>query len=108
MRRYEHGFHVALVIVRIGNIIRVAGVVSAIIFAIIGVALFGLISQAGVVVVYASVLAFVGAVMLLAIGYVFGTMVSAQGQILLANLDSAVHTSPFLTDDERAQVMHMP
>jgi len=40
--------------------------------------------------------------------FLCGLIVAAQGQILKASLDSAVNSSPFLTDDERATVMSLP
>lgn len=40
--------------------------------------------------------------------FLFGVLISAQGQLLLAQADAAVHTSPFLTDKEKAQVMSLP
>lgn len=40
--------------------------------------------------------------------WVCGVGVAAQGQILQATLDSAVATSPFLTDSERAQAKGLP
>jgi len=39
--------------------------------------------------------------------YVIGVLISALGHILKANLDSAVHSSPFLTDEQRAAVMRL-
>ena len=39
--------------------------------------------------------------------YVLGILVSAQGQILKATLDSAVTNSPFLTEDQMAEVMSL-
>jgi hypothetical protein len=39
--------------------------------------------------------------------YVFGILISAQGQILQATLDSAVNSSPFLTDEMRAEMMSL-
>jgi hypothetical protein len=39
--------------------------------------------------------------------YVIGVLISALGHILKANLDSAVHSSPFLTDEQRAGVMRL-
>jgi hypothetical protein len=36
-----------------------------------------------------------------------GVRIAAQGQHLLAALDLAVHTSPFLSDQERAQAMSL-
>jgi high-affinity Fe2+/Pb2+ permease len=39
--------------------------------------------------------------------YGVGTMVSAQGQILLALLDTAVNGSPFLDEDQKAEAMSL-
>ena len=40
--------------------------------------------------------------------FLLGVLISAQGQLLKAHADSAVHTSPFLTDEERAVAMSLP
>jgi hypothetical protein len=40
--------------------------------------------------------------------FISGVLVSAQGQILKANLDSAVNSSPFLADGEKALIMSLP
>ena len=37
--------------------------------------------------------------------YLLGIFVSAQGQILSASLDSAVNSSPFLTQEQKARIM---
>ena len=37
--------------------------------------------------------------------FVLGVIISAEGQLLLAALDTAVNSSPFLTDDQRAQII---
>lgn len=37
--------------------------------------------------------------------YILGILISAQGQILKATLDTAVNSSPFLTKDEMKEVM---
>jgi hypothetical protein len=37
--------------------------------------------------------------------YVLGILVTANAQMLKASLDSAVHSSPFLSDAQKAQVM---
>lgn len=39
--------------------------------------------------------------------YLLGILISAQGQILKASLDSAVNTSPFLTNRDRAALMSL-
>lgn len=40
--------------------------------------------------------------------WIIGIWISAQGQILKAQLDAAVHTSPFLSETEKARVMSLP
>jgi hypothetical protein len=42
-----------------------------------------------------------------ALFFVVGIIVAAQGQLLKATLDTAVHSSPFLTDDLRAVIMSL-
>jgi len=37
-----------------------------------------------------------------------GVLISAQGQLLKAQADGAVHSSPFLTDEERTAAMSLP
>jgi hypothetical protein len=39
--------------------------------------------------------------------YILGILVQAQGQVLIAILDGTVHTSPFLTDEQKASVMNI-
>ena len=39
--------------------------------------------------------------------FIWGVLVSAQGQILKASLDGAVNGSPFLTNEQRARIMSL-
>ena len=39
--------------------------------------------------------------------FIWGVLVSAQGQILKASLDGAVNSSPFLTNEQRATIMSL-
>ena len=39
--------------------------------------------------------------------FILGVLISAQGQILLAQADAAVHTSPFLPPEEKAKAMSL-
>ncbi len=39
--------------------------------------------------------------------FLLGILISAQGQILLAQADGAIHTSPFLNNEERAAAMSL-
>jgi hypothetical protein len=54
------------------------------------------------VIVGAIIGSFVGGVV-----FILGVLISAQGQILLAQADAAVHTSPFLTREEKAKAMSL-
>ncbi len=40
--------------------------------------------------------------------FVLGVVISAQGQIMMATLDAAVNSSPFLDDMQRAKTMSLP
>lgn len=40
--------------------------------------------------------------------YIWGVLVSAQGQIPKATIDGAVHGSPFLDNEMKAKVMSLP
>jgi hypothetical protein len=42
------------------------------------------------------------------IGYILGILVCAVGEIHKATLDSAVNTSPFLSDNQKAEAMSLP
>jgi hypothetical protein len=39
--------------------------------------------------------------------WILGVVVAAQGQILKAVLDTAVNSSPFLSNDEKAKIMSL-
>ena len=39
--------------------------------------------------------------------FLLGILISAQGQILMAQADGAVHTSPFLTENEKLNAMSL-
>lgn len=40
--------------------------------------------------------------------FFLGVVISAQGQLLKAQADGAVHSSPFLSDEEKATAMSLP
>lgn len=40
--------------------------------------------------------------------FLLGVLISAQGQLLISHADAAVHTSPFLSNEERAAAMSLP
>jgi len=41
------------------------------------------------------------------VGWAIGVLISAQGQIVKATLDTAVDSSPFLSNEERAKIMSL-
>jgi hypothetical protein len=69
-------------------------------------ALIGIIASSSV-----GLMGFLGGVLVagfwFALFFVFGIAVSAQGQVLQAGLDTAVNTSPFLSNQEKAEVMRV-
>ena len=97
-RRYVDGYAAGKWAVKVARFLRGFGIVLAILMAFITILVTK--GNAGGV--------FMGLLNGLAAGggiYLFGVLLGAIGHILLANLDQAVHSSPFLSDDERAAIM---
>lgn len=110
--RYIDAYRVANTAVAFGNTVKTVGVVlAALIF--IPALLFTLASANqtsgnGMALALGALL--LGAVFAGAVGIVFfvlGTLLCAHGQLLRATLDTAVNTSPFLTDDLRSEIMSL-
>lgn len=105
MGRYRDAYSVANTITLFGSVIKGVGIVLAIL-TFITVATIGNYMYGGMGTVYI----FLGFIMGATIGtvlYLLGILVSAQGQLLKATLDSAVNTSPFLSNDQKASVMSL-
>jgi hypothetical protein len=108
MNRYADAYRVARTVVLIGNLIKIVGVLLGL---FLGIALFALFaSQARFneqlqVVGFFIALLFGGGV--LAFFFVLGVIVSSHGQMSRAALDGAVNGSPFLTNEQRAEVMSL-
>ena len=97
--RYTDAYSVANGLVSSGTAIQVIGaVIGGLVF------LFGL-TQGGILGGIGGVM--FGAVVAI-IGYMMGVMVKAQGQILLAALDTAVNSCRFLDDEDRASIFGVP
>ena len=95
-RRYVDGYRGANTVSSFGQIIKVAGcVLGLLIFIVANDAL----KSPGDVLLLGSIVA--------ALFFVVGIIVAALGQLLKATLDTAVHSSPFLTDDLRAAIMSL-
>jgi hypothetical protein len=104
LKRYGDAYLIAKVIVGAGTLIKLAAVVAGIITFLFALS-FGLLHNAGI----NPNIVFIGSFMISlpvpVAFYVLAVIVSAQGQMLKAMLDTAVHSSPFLADQDRADVM---
>ena len=103
LKMYGDAYLVAKTVVGIGSLLKVAGVLFAV--AILAVTLMIISGLTGS---NADAALFIGIFLAIVIGlmfYAFGTLIAAQGQITKASLDSAVNSSPFLTDEFRARIM---
>jgi hypothetical protein len=101
--RYSDAYGMGRTLVTVGSVVKVVGIVFALI--IIGGGLL-LSPQApsnngvGVAMFALLIGAFVGVTL-----YVLGTFVAAQGQLLWATLDTAVNTSPLIDEDTKLAIM---
>jgi hypothetical protein len=109
VNRYRYAYRVAKKIEGYGKSIEGIGLLLAI---LLGVATFFGATQ----IMRSGSLELPELLLMLAIGilpalfvwaffHFWSVIVSALGEILYAHLDSAVHTSPFLTNDHRATIM---
>lgn len=96
--RYRDAYLQAAMTVGISRLIKGVGMVLGLLTAVLGLLtgkgpgfLGGLLSGA----------------MIVAIFYFIGIGVATMGQALMATLDSAVNTSPFLDDSQKAEVMRL-
>jgi hypothetical protein len=126
IKRYLDLYRVARLLIALGTTVKGVGVVLAIIIFLFWLVVgfiassqtqpsspFGPSRANAATIQIGSLFAFIvlGLVSAALVGGLFfllGVLISAQGQLLLAQADSAVHTSPFLTDKEKATVMSLP
>jgi hypothetical protein len=117
MKRYWSAYLVARATASIGGAIKIFAILSGITVAVIGLYVgqqgYGSPNsffQYGGSFVDPTIFQFgalvVGVIVIIP-PYIVGVLVTAHGQVLKASLDEAVHTSPFLTDDQRAAVMSL-
>lgn len=98
--RYRDGYSNVQLIGRLGSIVKVAGVILALVLL--------LLSFIGRVDGSWKMLAIGGPILGIVVGgllLILGVIVSAIGQILQAVLDTAVNTSPFMSDEQKIRVM---
>lgn len=102
--RYSDAYMVARTIDGVGVAIKTIGLVIGALLALSSL-VAGSKVGGGVIVALMGVAA-AGAVA--TVLFLLGTLASAQGQILKATLDTAVSSSHFLTDQDRARIMSLP
>ena len=103
MSRYMDAYRVANVVIKFGETIKMVGMVFG--FLAIAASIVLLLDQKtgqGIAILGIVVGVIVGLMI-----YILGTLIAAQGQTLLASLDVAVCSSPFLSDEQRAKVMSL-
>jgi len=103
MDRYQSAYRVAATACDLGSAVKVIGLVVG---AAILLGSFGMgnaLGSAAVVVVGGTVLACLVAVLF----WILGTLVSAFGENLKAGLDTAVYSSTFLNNAQRAKIMSL-
>ena len=107
IKRYQDAYVVARVTNGFGRMIKAIGIIIGGLLAVGG---FMIASNGGPgdPMSVLGIVGVVGGVIVGALFYVIGVLVSAQGQILKASLDSAVNSSPFLTNQHKAKIMSLP
>jgi hypothetical protein len=118
-KRYKDGYLVSKAIETFGTLLKIGAVIAGAGIIFIGFVMGAVSAKAasgnmlnpgngeGAFIAIFIVFGIIGAIVV-AIGWVLGVMVSAQGQILKANLDTAVNSSTFLTDMSKAEIMSLP
>jgi len=112
--RYTDAYRIARFLVTLGTLIKIVGAIFGALIAFTFISFAGYVSTANLrgqqtdgaeAAIYLVAFLWGGAVFI--VFFIAGVIISAQGQILKANLDAAVHTSPFVNDDEKAQIMSL-
>ena len=114
--RYTDAYRVARVLTTIGTVIKVlsmaiggliitASLISGFVSATSPPTLFG--PTASLLGLGTSFFGAIFGFLIGTIGIIVGVMISAQGQLVLAALDGAVNTSPFLSIEDKARMMSL-
>lgn len=96
LRRYKDAYFTARAITAFATTVKILAIVLGVISIPIGVVTLPM----GLIVIGSGITFAISV-------YVLGILVSAQGQILQAALDTAVNTSPLLTQEEMRQIMSL-
>jgi hypothetical protein len=99
--RYRDGYRLVAAYAALAPVIMVIYVILGVISIVIGM---GLAMEDGAVPFISG--AVIGGV-LIALGFFFKFLISASGQIICSMLDIAVHTSPFLDNQQKSEAMNV-
>ena len=109
--RYTDAYRIAKVLVRLGATLKIlaiglGGGIAGVSALIVLVSLAGISrSPAAIAGLGLGAVGFFVGILIGVLIFLFGVLLSAQGQLLRATLDTAVNSSPFLSDAEKSQVM---
>ena len=99
-QRYLDAYRVANAIIAFGKVIKVLGIFVG---GALGLASLSILSNAGAFGAVGLIIAIVFGILV----FLMGILVSAQGQILMATLDTAVNSSIFLSARDKAEAMSL-
>lgn len=103
LARYRRGYQVATAAVGFGQLLKGIGWTLGVLSIVGGVVIAQMLGgdPAVVTLIYAFIIATAQVIVFI----FFGVLVTALGEILRATLDTAVHTSPFLDDQQKSQAV---
>ena len=108
MTRYQDSYRVARTINAAGDFVKLLGIGAGIFVTVGFMALGSVLGMAdGSASVALILFGLVAGAMSWAVFWIAGILISSLGEQLLATLDAAVHTSPFLSDDQKLGAMSM-
>lgn len=102
MTRYSNAYRVAKAITTMAEAVKIIAIVAGVILFLLGMS--GASSMMGAA---SLILGVIAAVIVGGGGFILSVLISAQGQVLKATLDTAVNTCPFLQNEQRAEIMHL-
>lgn len=101
--RYQDAYHVANVIVIVGSICKAIGFILGGLLAFGGIYLYSNANGFNVDGII-GVIATISGIFLSLLFFILGTLICAVGEINRATLDTAVNTSTFLSNEDRARI----
>jgi len=104
-RRYLDGYRQARFISGFGQFVKIAGGVIGAVIVVAGLASLRDSTASSTLSTGVAVGSIVGGGVVALVFFVAGVMIAAQGQMLLASLDTAVNSSTILTNDQRTRIM---